>query len=314
MANSFTRFPVTGGDNGVWGPLLLANLRDLIGLNSCKLYDDSGVLKVSQGKIGINDNTNEGIMTIDTITTISIAGVSNSNWAQIEIGLSGGVPVFSATDIAGATDSDFLPSTLTDAYSGTKDGFYINATKRTIGAVYKDGSGNLAFVVNCNIGGEQIIGDKFHSVNDILIRTPKAKFSKFSQGNVAGVTGAWTTCTLNTEDYNFIEGASLASNQITLPVGKYIVYARHYFYLMGSSFLRLRNITDGSTIIMGGGAYSSNVDATLDNAILNNYFELTASKVIELQYWGTTAGLIELNSSGGVGNFEQRFILIEKVG
>ena len=61
MANNFTRFPITGGDDGVWGPLLLANIRDMVGLNSCKLYDDSGTLKVSQGKIGINDNTNEGM-------------------------------------------------------------------------------------------------------------------------------------------------------------------------------------------------------------------------------------------------------------
>lgn len=302
MANNFTRFPVTGGDNGVWGPLLLANIRDMVGLNSCKLYDDSGTLKVSQGKIGINDNTNEGIMTIDTITTISIAGVSNSNWAQIEVELSGGVPVFSATDISGATDSDALPTNLTDSYVGSKNGFYINATKRTIGAIYKDSGGNLSFVVNC-LDDEKIQGDRFFSINNNLLMTPKAIFSYVATGGGSASTGAWTTLQLNTTVFNLIPGCSLASNQITLPAGKYLLSGNYSFYRVTDCGLKLQNITLGSLIDYGQSGYASPIDIGNIFPKIKTYFEISSTTILEFQYYcaGVTASGFNLGFNNNPG-------------
>ncbi len=148
MANEFIRFPIDGGDTGVWASYLLDNIKDLIGNYTCYLYDDSGTLKVSKGQIGIYNGVNYGISKIDTITTISLAAVSNSNWAKIEMSISGSAVSFAAADIAGATNPASAPTDFTNAYNPEKGGFYITSTKRCIGIVYVNASGTLTGIIN----------------------------------------------------------------------------------------------------------------------------------------------------------------------
>ena len=321
MANNFTRFPITGGDDGVWGPLLLANIRDMVGLNSCKLYDDSGTLKVSQGKIGINDNTNEGIMTIDTITTISIAGVSNSNWAQIEVELSGGVPVFSATNISGATDVDTLPVILSSAFVGAKNGYYINATKRAIGAIYKDSTGTLAVIIN-NLHGEQLNGGKFYQINNLPQRGQVLRVSyKALNGGTAVGSGTWFNIALNTVDYNFIDGASLASpGTITLPRGAYIVRGYAMAFRVGAAKFRLEWRIGGvieinsSQIYMGSLSTDQSQTAILDGYLLvegaaSREYVMTA----QTDFLLNTIGLGK-NGISSTSDSEYRALSFEKIG
>lgn len=72
-----------------------------------------------------------------------------------------------------------------------------------------------------------------------------------SDGTAGGTaTGGWNEHTLQTEVYNTITGASLASNKIALPAGTYLVTACMSMYLTNSSGIRLRLETAG-TIFRG---------------------------------------------------------------
>jgi hypothetical protein len=151
MANQFWRFPVEGGDDGAWAPFADEHLRGAgTGSYSCNLYDDSGDLKISKGKIGINNGTVEGIADIDTVTLISLAAVTNGNWAKIEMTVSGTNVTFSAadTDTGVDTDPSTLPTGFTGGWNGEKQGFYISATKRVIGLAWVNSSGTLEGVIN----------------------------------------------------------------------------------------------------------------------------------------------------------------------
>lgn len=148
MANTFYREAISGGDSGIWDTYELPQNRNVEGNISCKLYDDSGTLKITVGRIGFNDGTNRGTMVIDTVTTISLAAVSNGNWAKIEMALSGGAPVFTAADISGATSSTTLPAGFTGAWDGNKQGYYIASNKRCIGLAWKESGGSLDGIIN----------------------------------------------------------------------------------------------------------------------------------------------------------------------
>ena len=152
MANTFYRKPTIGGDIGSWGPYNDALNDASLGVLSSKLYNDGGALKVSVGKIGINNGTNRGICDIDTVTTVDLSGVSNSIWAAIEMSISGTAVTFTATDIAGATDPAALPASFKAAFDGAKGGFYIDPTKRLVGLAWKNSSGVLLAVIN-TVGG-----------------------------------------------------------------------------------------------------------------------------------------------------------------
>jgi len=148
MANYFWRKPRIGQDENQWGQYNDAHINVGLGICTCKLYDDAGTLKISKGKIGIDDNTITGVSLIDTITTISMALVSNGNWAKIEMSVSGTAVTFAAADIVGATDESSLPAGFTGSYDGDKTGYYITGTKRCIGLAWKNSGGTLEGVVN----------------------------------------------------------------------------------------------------------------------------------------------------------------------
>jgi len=149
MANNFIRFAIEGGDEDDWADFEEPqNYSGTIGACYCNLYDDSGTLKITKGRVGIDDGTNTGTAIIDTVTTISIAGVSNSNWAKIEVSVSGVGVTIAAADISGATDETALPAGFTDAWDGNKGGFYIAANKRCIGLAWKNAGGTLEGIIN----------------------------------------------------------------------------------------------------------------------------------------------------------------------
>lgn len=134
---------------------------------------------------------------------------------------------------------------------------------------------------------------------------------------VAGVTGSaasWTAYAINTTDYNGISGASLASNQITLPSGTYVVdgfgAAGNGAYNSGTSAykVRLRNITDGTTAISGGGAASPTyAGATLghiENLPVAGRITISGTKVFELQAWFNGGSSMQMYRAMGSGENE----------
>jgi hypothetical protein len=101
--------------------------------------------------------------------------------------------------------------------------------------------------------------------------------------------GAWRTRDLQTSQYNGITGCSLASNQITLAAGTYIVNAMAPASYVDQHQTRFYNITDSSTAIIGGNAYNGVTSASLDTySALQGGFTIAGSKVFELQHYATT--------------------------
>lgn len=101
-------------------------------------------------------------------------------------------------------------------------------------------------------------------------------------GSVTG--GAWYGRTLNTVVDNTITGASLGSNQITLPAGTYDLDAFCSFGTIGGAArIRLRNVTDGTTIAEGlnGSAQASGAGGGV--AVLKGKFTLGATKVLAIE-------------------------------
>lgn len=163
-----------------------------------------------------------------------------------------------------------------------------------------------------------VTGDFLDSNN--LFQIQHQKPSGSNGGNI--VTGE-NTLTLNTVVKNEITGASLSSNQIILPVGKYYVSAKAKVYMNGgvSGFsLHLDNITDTLQIIRGLSTYllendvsSYAWDSTLD---INGYFELSSTKTLELKCYVENDGIQTYNgnksNNGDVEIYND--ILIWKVG
>ena len=121
-------------------------------------------------------------------------------------------------------------------------------------------------------------GGKFESA---LLHVRDEK-SSGSHGGTS-TSGSFQTRVLNTSMTNEISGASLASNQITLPAGTYFIMAQQP--IRGGDDIRvlLRNITDSSNTIVGTSEYVTGNASAIKGFIIGR-FTIASSKVFEIQY------------------------------
>ena len=97
--------------------------------------------------------------------------------------------------------------------------------------------------------------------------------------------GSWLTYPTNT-----ISGGTsfsgLSSNQITLKPGRYLIDFQANFYLTDRAAIKLRNITDGTDVLLGSNTYSNSAgtSAEIINSHLKGEFTITSEKVFEIQY------------------------------
>ena len=99
--------------------------------------------------------------------------------------------------------------------------------------------------------------------------------------------GAWRTVTLDTVATNEITGASLSSNQITLPIGTYFIQSNVPFYRVNGFATKLYNVTGSANLVLGsqGHSWEAPSDATSPQSILAGKFTIAgSSKAVELQY------------------------------
>ncbi|HWF01541.1 MAG TPA: hypothetical protein VG248_17195 [Caulobacteraceae bacterium] len=128
--------------------------------------------------------------------------------------------------------------------------------------------------------------------------------------------GQWTQRRLNTVVFNSITGASLAGNQFALPAGTYKVDVITTSELTGGGngaiVNRLRDLTDGATMIVGSESESNgNSNA---NGSIKGLFAIGAAKTFDIESYAVTApcngGLAA--SSGEVEVYVN--VYIEKIG
>lgn len=107
-----------------------------------------------------------------------------------------------------------------------------------------------------------------------------------ASGTLSGTfsAGAWRTRTLNTELTAEISGASLSSNQITLPAGTYYLDASAEGYLAGNHKTKWYNVTDGSDVLHGTVAATGGTESKSSRSFVSGRFTIAGSKVFELQH------------------------------
>jgi hypothetical protein len=144
----------------------------------------------------------------------------------------------------------------------------------------------LTSVVTARISDRRPVADPNLTPNAIVhVRDEKAQ-------NTAAqsiTTGDWRTRELNTVKTNTVSGASLASNQVTLPAGTYWVQATAPGIDVALHQARLQNITAGTTLLTGTPEYapllgSGAGSASITKSDVIGQITLTAASAIELQH------------------------------
>jgi hypothetical protein len=126
-------------------------------------------------------------------------------------------------------------------------------------------------------------------------------------------SGARRTRDLNTVRVNRIAGASLSSNQITLPAGTYRVEAYAPAQMVGAHQAYLRDITASADLVIGHSAFSDafSTYATTESRVADE-FTLAVTSVIELQHQcgatKSTDGFGVANGFGAINIYSYVFI------
>lgn len=167
-------------------------------------------------------------------------------------------------------------------------------------------------------------GDVLKTEGQFQMSPPIMHLQHQEASGVAGATltsGAWDTRTINTVIINEITGASLSSNQITLPAGTYTLNAQLEFYLDGnvSKFqTRLRNISDSITEILGQGhrkIFNSGGADESNRFNVRKKLTVVSTKTFELQYFSTTSTPSSEGQPSSTGEGEMYAdVWIEKIG
>lgn len=124
----------------------------------------------------------------------------------------------------------------------------------------------------------------------------------YAGASIAGVQ----TRVLNTAVVNTLSGASLASNQITLPAGTYDVVGRAPGHQCDAHQAYLYNVTDAAIALLGSSARSRQTSSTdgSSDSVVQGQITITSTKVFELRHYTAAAqatnGLGSIVSSGNV--------------
>lgn len=111
-------------------------------------------------------------------------------------------------------------------------------------------------------------------------------------------SSGYQTRVLNTVVTNEITGASLGSNQITLPSGTYIVDARGAAKVVNEHNVAWYNVTDASYTLIGMSAFSvSGGGYAQTTSTVFGKFTISAQKVFELRHYAQTT-----RNTDGFGN------------
>ena len=126
-------------------------------------------------------------------------------------------------------------------------------------------------------------------------------------------SGAWRTRDINATQVNTITGASIASNQITLPAGTFYVEVSAPMLGVAQNQARFQNITDSTTTITGQNCYMTGEVSGF--AIVVGQFTIASSKTFEVQHQcNATKSSNGFGPENGFGTQVYTTVSITKVG
>lgn len=148
MSDIAIREALIGGDLDTWGTYEQEHNHLAIGVHTRKLYLSGATLYLSKGKTGIYDGTQYYVISNSAARSLSLAGLTVTCWAKVELSVVAGVVTTTLTSIAGQTDPNVVPTAFTGAFDETKGGYYIASTKRCIGVIWITAAGACDGIVN----------------------------------------------------------------------------------------------------------------------------------------------------------------------
>jgi hypothetical protein len=101
--------------------------------------------------------------------------------------------------------------------------------------------------------------------------------------------GEWRTRALNTTKHDPAGLASLNLSQVTLPPGRYECEAAGNAFRVERHRIRLRDVTNGTTLATGSSEFANDGDAVSTTSTLRTWFYLPQTTTIELQHRGQTS-------------------------
>jgi len=150
---SFTRNPVSGGDNNAWAAYLMVQAcRGGLGSNSIDVTNVAGALTIGLGYAGIDDGVTQGTIQVTTAGTVSLAGSTAGAWHALECSVSGATATFYLTAMGSYTDESFMDLAMKGYYDAAKCGYYRIASRRTLAFVFVRAGTVLGRVVNTENG------------------------------------------------------------------------------------------------------------------------------------------------------------------
>lgn len=108
-------------------------------------------------------------------------------------------------------------------------------------------------------------------------------------GGTPGSGGSWLTRTLTTTPVNSIVGASLASNEITLPAGTYLIEGSAPAYKADSHKARLYNVTAASTALVGTVERSISAESQQTRSSIRGIVTLASTSALRVEHMVGTA-------------------------
>lgn len=201
-----------------------------------------------------------------------------------------GVETSSIVSDIDTLDSTYLRATDTSLSSGTfpvgvdKEGSILNISRTNTGKTQLFISfDNRAFFRVYTSGAWQPWVEIGSGTSRTLIVT-----HQLASGNNGGTTvsSTWNLRPLNTVVVNEITGASLSSNQITLPAGTYDIEAGSEVYNAAQHKARLYNVTDATDEVIGmsGFAPAASINAG-GRSKIKGRFTIGATKDFRIDQW-----------------------------
>lgn len=226
--------------------------------------------------------------------------------------ISAGVWVFSASagtmtlelfDNGGAASLGTATTTTTGAWIFLEIiGVTLGTTSTDIRIDHSVNSATMDLVLPMMNVGTEVLPWQSKIVSDILIIEDQKAAN--TQGGTA-TSGSFQTRDLNTVIKNTITGASLATNQITLPIGAYQIWASAPAFVINAHHAQLQNVTDASTVLNGTSEAASTGGIVQTRSIVNGFFLLSDSKAFEIQHRvATTRASDGFGSASNMGVLE----------
>jgi hypothetical protein len=316
--------------NNKQGALTLGNLTDA-GTDGIVVTGGTGAVVGSGTSIAqhVADSTHNGYLSSADWSTFNSKGTGTVTSVSVVTanGVSGSVATATTTPAITLTLGAITPSSVNA--SGTVAGSNLSGTNTgdiTLAAVGASPSANGA-----SLSGQALTLQPFDSTHPGVVTSSGGGTSNFlradgtwatptgssviqtayvkelqTSGTDAGTftSGAWQTRILNTlENPGSFAWISLASNQITLSAGTYLIEAQAPCTMVNRNQAKLENISDSTDTVLG----TSNVASAADGSntifsYIRGQFTIASTKTFEIQHkCQTTAATNGFGNNAGMG-------------